>query len=155
MTAMGSIAADPATPAGYDQDFFAWTQRTAELLRAGRFDVVDVEHLAEEIEAMGRSDRRQIESRLAVVLIHLLKWVHQPERRSRSWQKTLLTQRQRLEQVLRDSPSLRRQVVDLLPATYRGAVKAAALETGLPATSFPLACPYTPAQILDEDFLPG
>src|SRR5207253_2702824 len=100
MTATDSAAA-------YDADFFAWAQRTAALLRARRFDEVDVENAAQEIEDMGKRDLRELNSRVQVVLAHLLKWQLQPKKRTRSWQITLLTQRSEIDTLLRDSPSLR------------------------------------------------
>ena|SRR2546426_4958321 len=141
--------------AAYDADFFAWTQRTAALLRARRFDEVDLEHAAEEIEDMGRRDVRELNGRLQVVLVHLLKWKLQPQKRTTSWQTTLLTQRSKIDVLVRDSPSLRAKLPDELPRNYAHAVKRAALETALRADEFPTRCPFTVAQILDEDFLPA
>src|SRR5438128_4372619 len=113
--------------AAYDADFFAWTQRTAALLRARRFDEVDVENAAQEIEDMGRRDLRELNSRVQVVLAHLLKWQLQPKKRTRSWQITLLTQRSEIDTLLRDSPSLRPKLTHALPRTYARAVKLAAV----------------------------
>ena len=139
--------------AAYDADFFAWTRRTAELLRARRFDEVDVEHAAEEIEDMGRRDARELNRRLQVVLMHLLKWKLQPKKRTRSWQTTLLSQRSEIDTLLRDSPSLRHKLPVDLPRNYERAVTRAAVETGLRADRFPPQCPFTVLQILDEKFL--
>jgi len=146
-----------ATGAGveYDADFFAWTQRTAALLRARRFDEVDVEHAAEEIDSMGRRDVRELNGRLQVVLVHLLKWQLQPQNRTASWQRTLLTQRSKIHVLLKDSPSLQARLPDDLRGNYEHAVKEAALETGLRADGFASQCPFTVAQILDENFLPA
>ena len=141
--------------AAYDADFFAWTQRTAALLRARRFDQVDVENAAQEIEDMGRRDVRELKSRVEIVLLHLLKWRLQPTKRTRSWQRTLLTQRSKIEILLGDSPSLRPRLVDDLSSNYRRAVKRAALETRLRTADFPARCPFSPEQVLDEDFLPA
>ena len=141
--------------AAYDADFFAWTQRTAALLRARRFDQVDVENAAQEIEDMGRRDVRELKSRVEIVLLHLLKWQLQPTKRTRSWQRTLLTQRSKIEILLGDSPSLRPRLVDDLSSNYRRAVKRAALETQLRTADFPVRCPFSPEQVLDEAFLPA
>jgi hypothetical protein len=148
------VPAGSVSVPGYDHDFFAWTQHTAALLRAGRFGELDVEHLAEEVEDMGKRDRRAVESRLEVLLAHLLKWQYQARRRSGSWRASIRAQRSRLELVLRDSPSLRAQIPAILSRRYAKAVGVAADETGLPRERFPEECPYTAEQLLDEAFLP-
>jgi hypothetical protein len=140
---------------GYDEDFVLWCERQAALVRAGRFDLVDQENVAEEIESLGRSDRRQLQRRLEVLIMHLLKWRFQPTHRSRRWQLTLVDQRSRIERLLRESPSLRRDLGRLLDEAYAGARRMASAETGLALRTFPRACPYTVEQILDPDFVPG
>src|SRR5580658_6058032 len=99
----------------YDEDFFEWTRRSAELLRAGRLDQADIEHIAEEIEDMGKRDLRELHNRMQVLLIHLLKCRSQSEKRSRTWEQTISEQRRKLDQVLADSPSLRTRVAPNLP----------------------------------------
>lgn len=146
---------EPATPAGYDDDFFLWTQRAAALLREGRLSPVDIEHVAEEVEDMGKRDRRALESRLDVLLAHLLRWTHQPEHRSRSWRGTILTRRARIERIVRDSPSLRRQLPELAERAYQRAVALAANDTGLPIAAFPATCPWGADDVVDAGFLPG
>ena len=148
------LSTTPTSVAGYDDDFFAWTQHTAALLREGRFAQVDIEHVAEEIEDMGKRDRRVVEGRLEVLLAHLLKWCYQPRRRSRSWRASIRTQRSKLGLVLRDSPSLTAQLPVLLRRSYARALALASDETGLKVERFPRDCPYTPEQILDAEFLP-
>jgi hypothetical protein len=138
----------------YDQDLYTWAMTSAQLLRDGRLDELDREHLAEELESMGKSELRALESRLTVLLAHLLKWQFQPERRGKSWQRTLLEQRKRIARLLRDSPSLRPRLPGVLPDAYDSALRLAAEETGLDETDFPAACPYTPEQALAEDFYP-
>jgi Domain of unknown function DUF29 len=138
----------------YEDDLFAWTQEQAALLRAHAADAIDWENLAEEIESMGGRDRRELESRLAVVLLHLLKWQAQPALRGPSWRKSLRTQRREIRKLLKQSPSLRREVPDLMRDAYTDAVKDAIDETGLRADLFPSACPYAPEDVLDEDHLP-
>lgn len=138
----------------YEQDFYAWTQQQAQLLRAGQLTDADLEHLAEEIETLGASERRELESRLKVLLQHLLKWQYQPEQRSSGWSGTIDEQRDQLDSLLRQSPSLRRLVNQYLSYAYPKARRAAARETGLTQTSFPDVCPYTEQDILDADFWP-
>jgi hypothetical protein len=138
----------------YEHDFYEWTQAQAALLRAGDWTGVDAVHLAEEIEDLGKRDRRAVESYLELIHLHLMKWACQPERRSRSWQKSLLQARHRLHKLLRDSPSLKAQLWTLRTEAYNQAQRLAALETGLPETAFGWAGPWTVDQILDEYFLP-
>jgi hypothetical protein len=138
----------------YDEDFFEWTRRSAELLRAGRFEQADIEHIAEEIEDMGKRDLRELNSRMQVLLIHLLKCRLQPEMKSRSWEQTISEQRRELGLVLRDSPSLRARIQPNLPQNYRKAVQFGAIETHLLESQFPAECPFTVDQILNPEFLP-
>lgn len=138
----------------YDQDFFAWTQRTAARLRAGQLQAVDLEHLATEIEDMGKRDLKELNSRMQVLLMHLLKWQLQSARRAPSWQATMITQRLEIDAILRQSPSLRAKLASELGYNYAGAVKRAVPETGLDVGEFPPVCPFTLDQILDEHFLP-
>ncbi|MGO4879552.1 MAG: DUF29 domain-containing protein [Bryobacteraceae bacterium] len=138
----------------YDQDFFEWTQRNADLLRAGQFDQADIEHIAEEIEDMGKRDLREIHGRMQVLLIHLLKCRFQPEKNSRSWVQTISEQRRKLDLALRDSPSLQTRLQPNLRSNYRKAAQFAAIETGLPSATFPAECPFTVEQILDPEYLP-
>lgn len=141
-------------PSLYEQDFYQWTQHQAGLLRSGRLGEIDIEHVAEEIEAMGISDRRELESRLKVLLQHLLKWQFQPEQRSGSWRGSIDEQRDQLEILLRQSPSLHRFVPEAVEHSYPKARRAAALETGLSIGQFPESCHYSVQQVLDVDFLP-
>ena len=136
----------------YDEDFLLWTEKTARLLRAGRLDELDIEHIAEEIEDMGKSQRRELESRLRVLLAHLLKWGWQRDKRSNSWKATVANQRVELRALFRDSPSLKNQLPKSVAESYRDAVEEASLETGLPAETFPQRCPFTSEQILERDF---
>jgi hypothetical protein len=138
----------------YDRDFFEWTQSSAELIRQGRLSEADLEHIAEEIEDMGKRDRRQVRSRLIVIIMHLLKWQLQPDRRSPSWRRTIAENRRKLDLVLEDSPSLVNVAQEELPALYLKATRDAALETGLGADRFPSECPFSEANIFDPSFLP-
>jgi len=146
----------PKVPPGlYDADFYAWTQRQAQLIRERRLGDVDWENLAEEIESVGRSEKAEIRSRLAVLLQHLLKWQFQPEQRSHSWQSSISEQRIHIAGLIEDSPSLRRYPAEVLARCYGQALRRAASDTDLPASSFPEPCPYTVEQVLDDAFLPG
>src|ERR1051325_1039077 len=144
----------PRNAVAYDEDFFAWTEEQARLLREGAFSEIDAANLAEEIESMGKNNRRELGSRLAVLLMHLLKWHYQPNRRSPSWATTVRDQRDEIEEILSDSPSLRPVVRDALSSVYKRARRKAIGETGLPEATFPSDCPFTLEQILAEDFLP-
>jgi hypothetical protein len=139
----------------YETDFFEWTRCNAALLRAGRFDQADIEHVAEEIEDMGKRERRELDSRLEVLLRHLLKWQFRPERRGRSWRVTINSQRRKLDKLLREMPSLRAALPAAIPEAYAYAVRGAADETDLPAHHFPAHCPYQINQIMDEAFFPN
>jgi hypothetical protein len=138
----------------YEEDLYAWTQEQAALLRAEHFNALDWENLAEEIAAVGGGDRRKLESRLCIIMLHLLKWQARPALRGASWRKPLRTQRREIRKLLQQSPSLRRHVPDLIRDAYSDAVKDAVDETGLPARNFPSVCPYAPDAVLDEDDLP-
>jgi hypothetical protein len=141
----------------YDEDFFAWCTATAALIRGGKWQEIDPEALAEEIDSLGKSQRRELEHRLEVLLTHLLKWRYQPERRddSHSWSDTIFEQRNQLRRLLRDNPSLRPHIAVLLPDIYRDAVRRAAGVTRLLASVFPSTCPWTIANILEADFWPA
>jgi hypothetical protein len=139
----------------YDHDLYRWAMETARLVRAGRFGEVDIVHLAEELESMGKTERRALESRLVVLLVHLLKWQFQPERRSRSWERTLTEQRKQIGKLLADSPSLRPLLPDLVRDAYDSAVRWAADETGRDEAEFPADCPYPLERILALDFRPA
>ena len=131
-----------------------WTERTAALLRAGRFDEVDVQFAAEEIEDMGKRDLKELNSRMQILIMHLLKWQLQARKRSASWRTTIVTQRLEIDALLRQSPSLRPRLSDELAYNYDGAVKRAVAETGFKRPRFPAICPYTIEQLLDDEFLP-
>jgi hypothetical protein len=138
----------------YEQDIHAWTRKTAELLRQRRFDELDADHLAEELETMSRRDRHELISRLKILLGHLLKWQFQPNHRSSSWRGSMVEQRLQLRDLLQFSPSLKPFLAEAMIAAYPDAVILAVKETGLAKTVFPDACPYTQAQCMDDDFFP-
>jgi hypothetical protein len=138
----------------YDQDFYAWANEQAGLLRAGRLSEADIEHIAEEIESMGRSEKRELVNRLAVALLHLLKGQYQPALRGTSWRLTLEEQRNQLEDHLADNPSLKSVVEETVAGAYRNAILGAARETGLDRGTFPTMCPWSSQQIMDPNFYP-
>jgi hypothetical protein len=138
----------------YDQDFYAWATEQAGLLRAGRLSEADIEHIAEEIESMGRSEKRELVSRLTVLLLHLLKWQYQPLHRGNSWRLTLEEQRNQLEDHLADNPSLQSVVQETIVAAYRNALLGAARETGMDRGTFRVICPWSFEQIMDSTFYP-
>lgn len=138
----------------HDDDFFAWTQQQADLLKQGRFADLDIEHLAEELESMGASDKRELMSRLTVLLTHLLKWQYQPERRGVSWRLTIAEQRRAIRRLLADSPSLKPLVPQYLASEYPDARDDAVYETSLSKSLFPVECPYTLEQVLSGEFWP-
>ncbi|MGE5647224.1 MAG: DUF29 domain-containing protein [Acidobacteriota bacterium] len=138
----------------YDVDFYRWTQRVAELLRDRRLDEIDLEHVADEIADMGKRDRRELRSRMIILLMHLLKWQLQPKLRDGStWLATIVEQRRQIWLVLEDSPSLHGLLENELPLLYMRAARAMLKETGLP-DNLPPGCPYTADQVLDDDFIP-
>ena len=138
----------------YKADFYAWTVEQAHLLRAGELSAIDTVNLAEEIESMGRSDRRELHSQLVVLIMHLLKWRQQPGAQSRSWSVTIEEQRLQIENVFAESPSLRPLAGDMLAQTYAIARARAIAETGLADEAFPAACPFSLDDILSRSFLP-
>ncbi len=151
---MGTTTTKPTTPVHYEEDLVAWMDETAQLLRERRFDEIDIENLADEVQSLAGRDRREVLSRLRVLLIHLLKWKHQPDKRPRSWQSTMARQRDELDLLFEDSPSLKRRLAATVARVYRDAVDLAAIETGLPANTFPPKCPFTREQILDRTYRP-
>ena len=139
----------------YERDFFAWSRQQAELLRAGKLADADIDHIAEEIDSMGRTEKRELISRLSVLLLHLMKWRYQPEKRGPSWEASIRVQRNRLADHLDDNRSLKPLLPKALASAYRDASLEAVAETGLPAATFPEACPWTVEQVLDGGFWPG
>ena len=138
----------------YQKDFYSWTREQAELLRSGRFDELDIVNLIEEIETLGRSEKRELENRLTVLLVYLLKWQYQPARRGQNWRLTIQEQRLELFDVLNDNPGLKSQLQALLTHSYRKAKIRASKETGLDIDDFPSTCLWEFAQLMDDAFLP-
>ncbi|CAC5340409.1 MULTISPECIES: DUF29 domain-containing protein [Planktothrix] len=136
----------------HETDFYAWTNEQVQLLKTGQLNQIDWQNIAEEIEDMGRSEKRQLESRLEILIMHLLKWQFQPNLRSRSWQLTIKEQRLRLEKILQKNPSLQPNLTEAIEDVYPLATLSAERETGL--SLFPETCPYTLIEILSPEFLP-
>jgi len=139
----------------YDRDFCHWLEQNVALLRAGQLSEIDVENIAEELESMGKRDKRELMSRLSVLLTHLLKWQFQAKLQCSSWQGAIGEQREQIAFILEDSPSLKHQLIEKLDKAYQSALNKAIHETGLSKNNFPNICPYTLEQILDEDFYPS
>ncbi len=138
----------------YQLDFYGWAMEQAQLLRAGRLAAADIENIAEEIESMGRGERRELVNRLTILLAHLLKWHFQPGFRSASWNSSIREQRIRLRSHLKDNPSLKAKLDEAYAEAYELAVIAAARETGLPESGFPASAPYGFDQAADAGFWP-
>lgn len=141
----------------YEKDFFAWTQEQVHLLQAKRFDEVDISNLIEEVETMGRSERRELQNRLTVLIMHLLKWQFQPNLQGHSWVYTIRHQRIEIAKLLKDSPSLKRFLTDeaWLQDVWEDAVTDAMLETGYTKDMFPSSPIWTIEQISDSEFFPS
>jgi hypothetical protein len=138
----------------YEQDFYAWTREQGALLRAGRTSEADLVNIAEEIESMGKREKRELVSRLTVLLLHLAKWRFQPGLRSRSWRLSVEAQRLDVTELLAENPSFQPWLDQALAAAWRRAVLEAQRETGLDAAAFPSHCPWTASQALDDAFWP-
>jgi hypothetical protein len=139
----------------YERDFALWAEAQARALAGGRADALDWANLAEEIESLGRSQKREIASRLSVLLAHLLKWAFQPEQRKYGWRATIAEQRGALDDLIETSPSLRGYPETVFDKAWRSALNKAVLDTDLPPSTFPPSCPWTLEQTLDDAFFPG
>jgi hypothetical protein len=139
-----------------EADLYSWAVRQAELLRAGRLAEIDAVAIAEEIDDVGEEQYHRLESALRVLMLHLLKWDHQPALRSRSWTFTIREQRRRAQRQLRKNPGLNSRLEEALEAAYEDARDEAAAETGLPTRTFPASRPFNSAEIRERSILwPG
>lgn len=138
----------------YEKDFYEWTMKNVQLLRQGKLSEIDVGNIAEELESMGKSEKREFINRLAVLLAHLLKWRFQPEKRSKSWKYTVKEQRESVSELLRDSPSLKHGIETRIGEAYKKAVILVLKETPLEESELPKTCPYSFDQSMDEGFWP-
>ena len=136
------------------QDFYGWTQQQVRLLRSGNFDEIDLEYLIEEVESMGISELRELESRLTVLLMHLLKWQYQANFQTRSWILRIKEQRRRIVKRIQQSPSLKSKLNEVIEDAYDLARGDATDVTGLPESDFPMKCPWKYQQIVDMEFWP-
>ena len=148
----------PARPASalflYDADYLSWLEATAAALKRQDYGAIDWNNVIEEIEDMGRRERQSLKSNLVILLLYLLKWPFQPDRQSNSWKASIVEHRQRLEDSLEASPSLKPYLETILTKAYDNAVERAVAETGLAEAAFPQDCPYTVSQIMSKGFLP-
>jgi hypothetical protein len=128
--------------AGYERDLYTWSLEQARLMREGRWDAVDRDNVAEEIESLGREQFNKLASPLRVLMLHMLNWDHQPWLRSRSWVLSIETQRLELADIIADNPGLRPRIPDAIARGYRKVRLEAARETGPDENEFPATCPY-------------
>ena len=138
----------------YERDFHTWCMEQARLIREGRFAELDVANVVEELESLGKEQAHKLGSSYRILLMHLLKWRYQSNRRSRSWAGTVVRERLNAAEILADNPGLRPRVRALFSRAYSGARREAAAETGLPLSTFPETCPFSIAKALDEDWWP-
>lgn len=138
----------------YDTDFAKWARHNAELLRSGRASEADLEHIAEEIDDMGKREQRGLHNRFVRLIEHLLKWHHQPERRGSSWTRTIIVQRIGIQRLLDANPSFRPILSEVVPAAYADAARVVSAVTKRPRSEFPESCPYTIEQLLNDTYLP-
>jgi hypothetical protein len=139
----------------HDSDFYAWSLEQAALLRAGRINEADLSAIAAEIESMGKTEKRELVSRLTVLLLHLLKWRYQPVGRGASWRLSIANARDEIADLLNDNPSLKSVLDEVMASAYRYARRKAAIETEMAEESFPAQCPWTFAEATDVGFWPG
>lgn len=147
---MGTVLELDVTTGLYDQDFYVWTMEQADLLRRHKPDWMDWENVAEELEFMGKKDRRELVSRMTILLIHLTKWYWQPEKRSPGWLGTIEEQWEQIDLILNDSPSLRSFIQCSFQGAWGRVVKKAAKEPSLPLSTFSETCPWPIEDILGE-----
>ncbi|NER22353.1 MAG: DUF29 domain-containing protein [Symploca sp. SIO1B1] len=145
---------DPSVKNLYYSDFYSWLQRQAELLRKQQWEQLDIVNLIEEIETLGRQERRELVNRLGLLLGHLLKWQYQPELRGTSWQATIREQRRKIIRLLQQSPSLKPYLEEAIQEGYEDGLDLAVRETGIAYEVFPGNCNYTMEQLFDHEFFP-
>jgi Domain of unknown function DUF29 len=141
----------------YDNDFYSWALESARALREGRFAELDIEHIAEELEGMGKERKRALQSQLARLLAHLLKWSQQPESRAwcgNSWRASIRDARREIEEILEENPGLKPHLPELFGKAYPKGVNRAIADTNLPESRFPAGCPWSLEQVMDPGFWP-
>jgi len=148
------MVAQISTKTLYEQDFNLWLEETVNLLKTRQLSLIDYENLIEEIESMGKRDKKALESNLEQILMNLLKWQYQKNKRSNSWRYSIIEHRNRLKKDFRDSPSLKPYFDDVLEDCYQTAREFASEQTGLDIKTFPIDIPFTKEQVLDSNYLP-
>jgi len=138
----------------YEHDYYSWTNVQAQALRERKATGLDWDNLAEEVEDLSKAERHRLESHLELVVMHLLKWTYQPQRRTRSWSDSIEEHRFRTQRVLAENPGLKPTLPEVLASTYRAARFAARRGTKLELSVFPESCPWTIDDAMREDFLP-
>ena len=138
----------------YENDYLQWIENTVARLKNRDFENIDLENLIEEIETLGRSEKRELESRLTILLMHLLKYKYQPSKRSNSWRFTIREQRLRILKSFKDSPSLKNYFQNIFSEIYSDARALAADETGLNIDTFSKNSPFNIEFVLNYDWLP-
>jgi hypothetical protein len=148
-----ATAASAALRTDYKQDIHAWALEQIELLKAGRVAEIDALNIAEELQDVSERQYNKLESALAIILLHMLKWDHQPERRSRSWQDSIKEHRRRAEKQVRRYPSLKTRLGEAVEEAYESARSWCQIETHIPEVDFPFSCPYDWAEIMSRSFV--
>ena len=138
----------------YNKDFYSWTMHNARLLKEGRLSEIDAENIAEEIESMGKSERRELINRFAILIAHLLKWKYQPAKRGKSWEFTIKEQRFELLDLLEESPSLKHEIEKQLSHAYQKSLLISEKKTGFELKTFPKSCPFSFKEVLNQKFFP-
>jgi len=138
----------------YESDFYGWTLQQAEALRSRNMSELDFENLLEEMEAMGRSEKRGLKNRLVILLMHLLKWQYQPERQGNSWELTIRNQREEVLELLEENPSLKPRIDSVLESAWKKALRETEKETKIVRSTFPAQCPWSFDQVMDDEFWP-
>lgn len=138
----------------YERDFYSWIYHNIALLKQGKGTDIDAEILIDELESMAKRDKRELTSRLMILIAHLLKWQFQPDKRSGSWRSSIREQRIQIHEQLEESPSLKNNLDDSVIKSYSKALALATDETGLSIKTFPKNCPYMLEQLLNDDFYP-
>lgn len=136
----------------YETDFYAWTLEQSKLLKVGDFKHLDITHLVEEIESLGKQQRQELRNRLGVLIGHLLKWDYQPSKRSKSWRVTIREQRREILQLLKENPSLKPYLMEAIALAHESGLDLVVKETLLDYEDLPENCPYTSDQLFDPDF---
>ena len=139
----------------YDVDFYAWTLEQARLLQSGNLQGLDIENLVEEIESLGKQERRELENRLGVLIGHLLKWAYQPEKRTKSWRATIREQRKEVLKLLKQNPSLKSYLPVAIASAHESGLALVVRETTLDYEDLPVECPFSLEQIFDLTFPEG